>query len=196
SAATPLAFRSEISDSRIVHVATHSKISEVNPLFSTIYLHPDTSKESGDSLSGQIFAYQFFNMSLRCELIVLNSCESASGTYLQGTGIMGFSRALRYAGAQSLVLNLWQVNDQLASDFTIDFYKGLSEGKTKSAALREAKIHFLENRNANPHYWGAYILYGNPRPVVGQYFAVPLIALTVFLIAGAIFWGIWLLREG
>src|SRR5699024_10314394 len=187
SGATPLAFRSGVSDSRILHVASHSKISEDTPLFSTIYLHPGTDEESADSLSGQIFAYQLFNMDLENELIMLNSCESASGEYFQGAGIMGISRALRYAGAQSLVLNLWQVEDQLASDFAISFYEGLSEGKTKPVALREAKINFLKNRNANPHYWGAYMLNGNPQPVVdNKFFIAPLFAFTIFLIGGLI----------
>lgn len=195
SEATPPAFRSGVSDSRILHVASHSKISEDNPLFSTIYLHPGMDEESGDSLSGQIFAYQLFDMDLENELIMLNSCESASGEYFQGTGIMGFSRTLRYAGAQSLVLNLWQVEDQLASDFAIDFYKGLSEGSTKPAALREAKIDFLKNRNANPHYWGAYMLNGNPQPVVDKFFTTPLFVFVVFLIGGLVFMGLWLLRN-
>lgn len=195
SEATPNAFRSGVSDSRILHVASHSKISENNPLFSTIYLHPGMDEESGDALSGQIFAYQLFDMDLDNELIMLNSCESASGEYFQGAGIMGISRALRYAGAQSLVLNLWQVEDQLASDFAIGFYEGLSEGKAKPEALREAKINFLKNRNANPHYWGAYMLNGNPQPVVDKFFTTPLFIFTMILIGGLIFMGLWLLRN-
>ncbi|SMO68999.1 CHAT domain-containing protein [Fodinibius sediminis] len=195
SEATPHAFRSGVSDSRILHVASHSKISEDNPLFSTIYLHPGMNEESGDSLSGQIFAYQLFNMDLDNELIMLNSCESASGEYVQGAGIMGISRTLRYAGAQSLVLNLWQVEDQLASDFAIDFYEGLSEGKTKPAALREAKMDFLKNKNANPHYWGAYMLNGNPQPVVDNLFTPPVLAFIVLLMGGLVFMGVWLLRR-
>ncbi|SHF51296.1 CHAT domain-containing protein [Fodinibius roseus] len=195
SEATPLAFRSGVSDSRILHVATHSKISEDNPLFSTIYLHPGLDEESGDSLSGQIFAYQLFDMDLENELIMLNSCESASGEYFQGAGIMGFSRTLRYAGAQSLVLNLWQVEDQLASDFAIDFYESLREGETKPAALREAKIDFLKNKNANPHYWGAYMLNGDPRPVVDKFYTEPLFVFMMFLLGGLIFWGLWLLLK-
>lgn len=195
SEATPLAFSSGVSDSRILHVASHSKISEDNPLFSTIYLHPGMDVQSGDSLSGQIFAYELYDMDFENELIMLNSCESASGEYFQGAGIMGFSRTLRYAGAQSLVLNLWRVEDQLASEFAIDFYEGLSDGKTKPAALREAKIDFLKNRNANPHYWGAYMLNGNPEAVVDTFFPAPLLIFITILMAGLIFLGLWLLRN-
>ena len=194
SEGTPPAFSKGASDSRILHLASHSKISESDPLFSTIYLHPGDGP-TGQEHSGQLFAYQLFGMNLRNDLIMLNSCESATGEYFQGAGIMGISRALRYAGAQSLVLNSWQVEDQLASDFAVGFYAGLSQGLTKPEALREAKIEFLKNRNANPHYWGAYILNGDPRPVVDDFFAAPVFAFTmIFLFGGLVFTGIWLLR--
>jgi tetratricopeptide (TPR) repeat protein len=167
SRATPQAFSSSASNSRVLHLASHSKISENDPLFSTIYLYPDDSSDvEHDEISGQIFAYQLFDMNLRNDLIMLNSCESGSGDYFQGSGIMGISRALRYAGARSLILNSWSVNDQFASDFAIEFYSHINQGRSKSASLRNAKIHFLKNNNANPHYWGPYMLNGDSRPIV------------------------------
>jgi len=182
SEATPSAFSSTASNTRILHLASHSKISENDPLFSTIYLHPDLEDEQ-DGLSGQLFAYQLFDMNLNNDLIMLNSCESGSGDYFQGSGIMGISRALRYAGARSLILNSWSVNDQLASDFAIEFYTGLNSGKTKSQSLREAKIYFLKNKNANPHFWGAYMLNGDNKPVVSKAGRNEMLALLLILLA-------------
>lgn len=99
-------------------------------------------------------------------MIMLNSCESGSGSYLQGTGVMGISRALQYAGANSLVLNLWPVNDMLAADFAVYFYDQLNQGKSKAEAMRATKLYFLENKNASPHFWGPYLLIGNAQPIV------------------------------
>jgi hypothetical protein len=79
---------------------------------------------------------------------------------------MGISRALRYAGAESLILNLWSVNDMLASEFAVQFYSNLNEGKSKAEALRAAKKHFLNTNNADPHFWGPYMLIGNTDPIV------------------------------
>jgi CHAT domain-containing protein len=189
SNATPQAFSSGASNSRILHLASHSKISENDPLFSTIYLYPDeNSNVQHDEMSGQIFAYQLFDMNLRNDLIMLNSCESGSGDYFQGSGIMGISRALRYAGTKSLILNSWSVNDQFASDFAIEFYSHINEGKSKSASLRNAKIHFLKNNNANPHYWGPYMLNGDNRPIVtppGQRSMLAFL-LALFVIGGVL----------
>jgi|GEM_PF-350264 len=167
--ATKNEFKSVASNAKIIHLATHSEVSNRDPLFSTIYLHnKNDSSSSSDSkgIGGRVFAYELFEMNLTNDLIMMNSCESGSGPYLQGTGVMGISRALRYAGAQSLVLNLWSVNDKLASEYAVQFYHALNNGDTKAQAMQKAKLYFLKNSNANPHYWGPYMLLGNPSPIL------------------------------
>jgi CHAT domain-containing protein len=163
--ATTASFRRDAADSRILHMATHSEISASDPLFSRLYLHQNDV--SGDE-SGQIFAYELFAFNLHNELIMLNSCESGSGRYLQGSGIMGISRALRYAGARSLILNSWSVNDSYASDFAVEFYDQINSGMPKSEALRQATLTFMKGSNANPHFWGAYMLNGDDSPIISK----------------------------
>lgn len=159
-------FRSNAGNSRILHMATHSEVSESDPLFSTLHFYAEGNEESNQVLSGRLFAYELFELDLQNDLIMLNSCESGGDRFIQGSGVMGISRALRYAGANSLVLNSWSVNDHYAADFAEEFYKHLNNGETKSKALQLTKIHFIKNKNANPHFWGPYILNGDNRPVV------------------------------
>src|SRR5699024_4254098 len=66
----------------------------------------------------------------------------------------------------SLVLNTWSVNDMLASEFAIHFYEQLNQGQSKSEALQNTKLYFLESQNASPHFWGPYMLIGNSEPIV------------------------------
>lgn len=160
SEATKSSFLEGAANSKIVHVATHSEVSEQDPLFSTIYLNNNTSQELTS-----LYAYELFDIKMNNELIMLNSCSSGSGGYLQGSGIMGISRALRYAGAKSLALNLWSVNDKTASDFAITFYESVDNGSPKWEAMRNAKLSLLKTGNANPYYWGAYMLIGNTSPL-------------------------------
>ena len=162
------AFKSSAPQAKILHLATHSEISEQDPLYSTIYMSPENESPDTD-FPGQIFAYELFELNLNNEMIMLNSCESGSGSYLQGTGIMGISRALRYAGAKSLVLNLWSVNDMMASEFAIKFYDYLNQGKSKTEALQLTKVHFIKEKNANPHFWGPYMLIGDESPIIKPY---------------------------
>lgn len=182
--ATKEAFKNRVGSSRLVHVATHSEVSEKDPLFSTIFLknsNPLDTLESDQAL----YAYELFDTPLNSEFIMLNSCSSGSGSYMQGTGVMGISRALRYAGAKSLALNLWSVNDKVASEFATDFYGFLNEGETKSEAVRKAKLNQLRSSNANPHFWGAYMLIGNPSPITNnspdnRFLLFSLLAFTAF----------------
>ena len=175
--ATPQTFRQAAGNSRILHLATHSEISESDPLFSRIHLVPDSES---DDQTNQIFAYELFELNLNNELIMLNSCESGGDRSIQGSGIMGISRALHYAGAQSLILNAWSVNDQFAAEFANLFYTHINAGETKSRALQLAKIDFIKNNNSNPHFWGPYILNGDNEPLIqkrGANFGNILVAL-------------------
>ncbi len=160
--ATKSNFLDEVVSSKVVHIATHSEVSEQDPLFSTIYLNDNNTESSVNAL----YAYELFERRLNNDLIMLNSCSSGSGDYLQGSGIMGITRALRYAGAKSMALNLWAVNDKVAYEFASVFYESLNAGSSKSQAMRDAKIHLLQNGNANPHYWGAFMLTGDPSPII------------------------------
>lgn len=163
NSATEETFQNQLNSSKILHVATHSEVSAQDPLFSTIYLKSALSNGTkGDAL----YAYELFDNQLKNDLIMLNSCSSGTGNYMQGAGIMGISRALRYAGAKSLALNLWEVNDKIASEFATNFYSYLNSGLSKSEAMRLAKIDQIRGGSADPHYWGAYTLIGNSSPVI------------------------------
>ena len=163
NSATEETFQNQLNSSKILHAATHSEVSAQDPLFSTIYLKSALSNGTkGDAL----YAYELFDNQLKNDLIMLNSCSSGTGNYMQGAGIMGISRALRYAGAKSLALNLWEVNDKIASEFATNFYSYLNSGLSKSEAMRLAKIDQIRTGSADPHYWGAYTLIGNSSPVI------------------------------
>ncbi len=181
-------FKSTAPSARIIHLATHSQVSEQDPLFSRIYMSHGGEAEQ-EQFPGQVFAYELFELDLSSELIMLNSCESGSGRYLQGSGVMGFSRALRYAGARSLLLNLWSVNDMMASEFAEEFYRAANTGKSKSEALRSAKLHFLKTKNADPHFWGPYMLIGDNEPLVKPYETWNRIVAGTFMIYFLLFVG-------
>ncbi len=185
--ATKTSFLDMVANSEIIHVATHSEVSEHDPLFSTIYLRDD----AGNGFE-PLYAYELFEADMNNQFIMLNSCSSGSGSYLQGAGVVGVSRALRYAGAKSLALNLWSVNDKAASEFASSFYSDVNNGIEKSQAIRSAKLDLLKTGNANPYYWGAYMLIGNPSPLTEKPANAGLLYPIFFVI---IIGGIYLIRE-
>lgn len=184
-------FRNIAGKAKIIHLATHSKVDDENPLFSSLYMYSGTVKNEGDSLEnendGIVHAYELFDLNLNADLIFLSSCESGSGGYLKGAGILGFSRAFTYAGAQSLSINLWPIRDQTASEISSEFYASINAGKNKADALRDARIHYLNYSNSDPYLWGAFVMYGNIDPPVNNYKFIIQLLLSGLLVTGLCF---------
>ncbi|MCH8556738.1 MAG: CHAT domain-containing protein [Balneolia bacterium] len=155
-------------NSRILHLATHSVVEDEDPLFSALYLHQaiyEAGNGNQTTDDGIVRAYNLFDIDLSADLVVLSSCESAQGEYLAGSGILGLSRAFSYAGAQSLLMNLWPVKDQTASQITSRFFANLDTGSNKAESLRQARLDYLNNVNSDPFLWGGYVMHGNIAPV-------------------------------
>ena len=104
---------------------------------------------------------KLFNLKLNSDLVVLSSCNSGLGVIDESEGILGMTKAFFEAGAKSVVVSLWTVNDKYTAKFMTLFYKNLSEGFDKSEALRQAKIEFIKKYSPNPYYWAAFVLSGN-----------------------------------
>ncbi len=105
-----------------------------------------------------------------CDLAVLSACESALGSSRSGEGLISLRRALRIAGARSVISTLWKVGDPQTSRLVRDFYFNYwSRGMGKLEALHQAKLFMLRrNRlefqgDARPVDWGALILSGDWR---------------------------------
>jgi CHAT domain-containing protein/Tfp pilus assembly protein PilF len=141
-----------------LHFATHGFISENEPKLSGLRLAPDSlSSEDGILYLGEIY-----NLSLKADLVVLSACETGLGKLARGEGLIGLTRGFLYAGAQNLLVSLWQVNDASTAHLMVDFYNSMLDGKSKSAALRKAKLALMErdSKYARPYYWAPFVLIG------------------------------------
>jgi CHAT domain-containing protein len=69
-----------------------------------------------------------------------------------------------YAGVPNVLMSLWSVPDHSTSQIMQYFYEGIKEGKSKTTALRQAKLQYLQEADANtaaPFYWGAFVYLGD-----------------------------------
>src|SRR5690625_8050301 len=98
-------------------------------------------------------------MDLNADLVFLSSCESGAGGYLEGAGILGFSRAFEYAGAKSISLNLWPVRDQTAAHIVTDFYDKLNSRLNKAKTLRQAQLNCMNHTNSEHYLWRSIVIY-------------------------------------
>jgi len=100
------------------------------------------------------------------ELVVLSACETGVGKVTNGDGVYGLRRALVIAGAESLVMSLWQVDDAATRDLMAGYYARLTAGKPRSSALREIQLEIQSHaKYAHPYYWASFLPAGDNTPL-------------------------------
>ena len=116
-----------------------------------------------------LHAYEISQMNLNTDLVVLSACETGYGQFKRGEGVMSLARSFMYAGVPSMVVSLWQVNDDATARLMNWFYENLSKGLSKDEALCQAKIIYLKacgnSLAAHPAYWAAFIQLGDSRTI-------------------------------
>jgi CHAT domain-containing protein len=162
SDATETNFKEQAEKSGIIHLSTHSWLIGKQP---AIFFSPEP-----DSLNdGILEAGEVAQLNLHANLVALSSCNSGEGLHEASEGIVGMTKAFLDAGAASVVVSLWEVNDRYTAEFMKLFYSGLREGKTKPQALREAKQKFIQDISPNPYYWSGFVLVGNVDPLPAEF---------------------------
>ena len=146
--ATEKVLRTHGRTSRTVHIATHGYFRQDNPMFSSIRL--------GDS---HLSLYDIYHLQLPAELVVLSGCATGLNVVTPGDELIGLVRGLLQAGAQSLVLSLWDVHDESTKDFMIAFYTRLQQGQSKAKAMQAAMLD-LRQKHPHPYHWGPFSLIG------------------------------------
>ena len=142
----------------LLHFATHAEINAENPDHSRLVI------AGGSGSLDSIYLREVYGFDLRgVDLATISACETARGKLVRGDGVQAFSHAFLAAGAGATVTSLWKVADRPTAEFMQQFYYFLSQGQTKSEALRSAKLDFLRSGTAwsAPRYWSAFVLNGD-----------------------------------
>jgi CHAT domain-containing protein/tetratricopeptide (TPR) repeat protein len=148
----------EVKGSSIVHLATHGQSRLDAPNFSFVRL-----------ADGQLNAIDAFSLDMTgCELVTLSGCETGLALSGGGDEQLGLGRAFLAAGASSLVLSLWSVEDNSTNELMQLFYRFLLRGDGKAEALRNAQcnlIHQTSSLYSHPYFWAAFRLVGEIGPL-------------------------------
>ncbi|MEQ8361602.1 MAG: CHAT domain-containing protein [Cyclobacteriaceae bacterium] len=175
----------KIHSPKILHIATHGFfMSEVvsegerslagmdvatlnkNPLFRSGLLLAGAGKSiaTGKALAsgedGIFTAYEAMNLDLQnTDLVVMSACETGLGTVESGEGVYGLPRAFRSAGAHSVLMSLWKVDDTATQELMTEFYKQWQQND-KQVTFRQAQ-QVLRQKFDHPFYWGAFVMIGD-----------------------------------
>ncbi len=112
---------------------------------------------------GLVSAAKIVDLDVRgTELVVLSACSTARGDVHRGEGVFGLQRAFMVAGARTLLITRWQVEDEVIKEGMTEFYTGWAAGLSKAEALRQAQLKLLD-RYPHPYHWAATFLVGDGR---------------------------------
>jgi CHAT domain-containing protein len=176
-----------VNNPRVLHIATHglflqdietknektlgieSQYFAENPLLRSMLLltsaensisRDTTPNDKSQAQDGLFTAYEAMNLNLdNTELVVLSACETGLGVVKNGEGVYGLQRAFQTAGAKTMLMSLWAVNDEVTQELMTSFYRNWLSGKTKSEAFRAAQEQ-LKEKYKYPYFWGAFVMLG------------------------------------
>jgi CHAT domain-containing protein len=180
-----------MANPRILHLATHGFFAQdERQVMDTIsagddlrsYDHLDSDKDTRSCLffagaqntlfyaydyqrgrrDGILTAWEISEMNLdSTELVVLSACETGLGDVLTAEGVTGLRRAFHVAGAERILLSLWEVDDRATQLLMREFYTNWLSGMDMDRSLAEAKRFLIHHtKYSHPRYWAAFILSG------------------------------------
>jgi CHAT domain-containing protein/Tfp pilus assembly protein PilF len=189
SNATEENFRKLAPGASIIHLAAHGKANDEHGDYSYLAFY-----QFQDSVENELlFVKDLYSMRIKAALVVLSACESGIGELQRGEGILSLARGFSWAGAASIVTTLWSIDDSASAGIMEQFYKNLTNGQNKDAALRNAKLDFIKKRKGtnatHPLYWAAFVPVGDMGPLRADFpwWAVTAAGLLLLSLAGVYF---------
>jgi len=183
-----LAESGQLGEYRTIHIATHALVDDGNPERSAAVL---SQVDLSDALESALAGHRVYDgllsareivreWRLEADLVTLSACQTGLGKIVGGEGYVGLAHAFLQAGARSLLVSLWKVEDTATSLLMLRFYENWlgeyddergghrGEPMSKAEALQEAK-QWLRNYTdeygrrpyEHPYYWSAFTLIGD-----------------------------------
>jgi CHAT domain-containing protein len=177
--ATEAAFREAAHGRTTLHLATHGYLlppatdaRRPNPLLRTGLAFAGANARGFDRVSGDdgiLTAEELASLDLtHAEWAVLSACGTGLGEIGErGEGVFGLARALQIAGARTVIMSLWAVDDEATLNWMGELYEArLTRGLATDEAMRAASIQTIQARRAaglsdHPFYWAAFVSSGS-----------------------------------
>ena len=148
----------QLSNVALVHIAAHGRMET-----GEIALSPNPSRESKIPKDEDYLLRMkdVLDAKLQAKLVVLSCCHSGRGE-IKAEGVVGIARAFIGAGARSVLVTLWAIDDEATLEFMKHFYQHLVKGKSASESLNRAMRCMRESEDFSEiKYWAPFVLIGD-----------------------------------
>nr|WP_238567225.1 CHAT domain-containing protein [Jejuia pallidilutea] len=124
--------------------------------------------KTNENEDNSLYTYEIYNESLNSNLAILTACETGKPTYQSGEGMISLAHAFNYAGSESILTSLWEIDEKSSSEIIKFFYQNIKKGLPKDKALQQAKLSYINKANGrtlHPQYWAGLVLIGDTTPI-------------------------------
>jgi len=170
-----------LDDYRALHFATHGFVVAAEPSLSALVLSevgrgrtgapPDAGRAARPD--GYLTMQEIPSLTLNAEFVGLSACQTGLGRIYRGSGAVSLTHAFLQAGATSVAVSLWSINDASSRRFMEGVYRRAWRGDTSwSEALARTKRAFARGHHGkrfrDPRYWAPFVYYGWEAPSVAS----------------------------
>ena len=143
----------------LVHIAAHGR-KETGEI--ALAPNPGWTSEFPEEKDFMLNMLDVQAVHLRASLVVLSCCHSGRGEVLQSEGVVGLARAFLCAGARSVLVALWAIDDEATLEFMKSFYQQLRVGNSTSLALHQAMKSLRDSEKfSSMRHWAPFVLIGD-----------------------------------
>jgi CHAT domain-containing protein len=162
--------KTQLKDYRVLHFATHALLpSDLRCQGEPAIVTSDTPG-AAEAAGALLTASQVVGLDLDADLVILSACNSGGpGGTTAGESLSGLARSFFYAGARSLLVTHWSVNDQAAAYLVADTLRRMQKNSALgvAAALHDAQLAMLAGAGstlpaelAHPFFWAPFAVIG------------------------------------
>ena len=149
-----------IENASLIHIAAHGDMER-----GEILLAPSHGSCQGTAKQNKedymLMVADLEKKCLKAKLVVLSCCHSARGE-VNSEGVIGIARAFLGAGARSVLVALWAIDDKSTMFFMKSFYKHLKGGKKANESLSLTMNTMRETEGfCAPGHWAPFVLIGD-----------------------------------
>ena len=152
---------------RVLHFATHALLPAELGCIPEPALIASLPAGAPDASAALLTSSAIAGLELDADIVVLSACNTAGPQGPAGESLSGLARSFFYAGARSILVTHWSINDQASAFLVAETLKRVRTGPI-TAALRGAQLSLLDDAGAglpasiaHPFYWGAFALIGD-----------------------------------